>query len=117
MSLRDSFFEGSTGLMQKMKDAHDAGVSLVSDGQYAAITTGLQANAALGLKKFTITVPVSYNPAALRGNKGDNLILKSFLSGITEALSVEFIYDFECTPALNTSDTVNTQVDLNFTFA
>lgn len=121
MSLKDAYYEGSSGLAQKLQAAHDAGVALVGTGtgvgQYDTIVAGLQANAANGLKKFTVTVPVTYNPAALRTNKGDNLVLKAFLSGITEQLSVQLIYDFECTPALNTSDTVNTSIDLNFLFA
>lgn len=121
MSLRDQYFAGLTGLTQKLQDAHDAGVALVGTGtgvgQWDAITTGLQTNAAAGLKVFTITVPTTYLPAALRGNKGDNLILKAYLSGITEQLSNQLIYDFECTPTLNTSDTVTTSIDLNFNFA
>lgn len=121
MSLRDQYFAGATGLTQKLKDAHDAGVALVGTGtgigQWDAITAGLQGGAAAGLKKFTVTIPTTYLPAALRGNKGDNLILKAYLSGITEQLSNQLIYDFECTPTLNTSDTVNTSIDLNFTFA
>lgn len=116
MSLRDDFYEGSTGLGQKLLAASDAGVALVV-AQAATITAGLQANAALGLKKFTITLPVTYNPAALRNNKGDNLILKAFLSGIVSGLADESILDFECEPKLNTTDTINTQVDLNFNFA
>lgn len=121
MSLKDAYFEGASGLQAKLQAAHDAGVILVGTGtgigQYDAIVTGLQANAANGLKKFTVTIPVTYNPAALRSNKGDNLVLKALLSGITEQLSVQLIYDFECTPTLNTNDTVNTFIDLNFTFA
>ncbi len=119
MSLRDEYFEGATGLSQKMEAAHDAGVALVTDvpgSQYDTIVAGLQDAASKGLKKFTVTIPVTYNPAALRGNKGDNLILKSLISGITEGLSAGLIYDFECTPALNTTDTVNTSIDLNFSF-
>lgn len=121
MSLRDQYFAGATGLTQKLQDAHDAGVDLVGTGtgigQWDAITAGLQTNAAAGLKKFTVTIPTTYLPAALRGNKGDNLILKAYLSGITEQLSNQLIYDFECTPTLNTSDTVDTKIDLNFNFA
>jgi len=120
MSLRDEYFEGATGLSQKMEAAHDAGVVLVTDvvgSQYDAIVTGLQDAASKGLKEFTVTVPVTYNPAALRGNKGDNLILKSFISGIVEGLSTGLIYDFECTPTLNTTDTVDTSIDLNFSFS
>lgn len=121
MSLKDQYYDGSTGLTLKLDAAHDAGVTLVGTGtgvgQWDVIAAGLQANAANGLKKFTIIVPVTYNPANLRANKGDNLILKAFLSGVVEGLSAQNIYDFECTPTLNTSDTVNTSVDLNFTFA
>lgn len=121
MSLKDAYYEGSNGLAQKLQAAHDAGVALVGTGtgvgQYDAIVAGLQQNAALGLKTFTVNVPVTYNPAALRGNKGNNLILKAFLSGVTEQLSNQLIYDYECNPTLNTSDTVDTSLDLNFTFA
>ena len=121
MSLRGQYFEGATGVTQKMQDAHDAGVVLVGTGtgvgQWDAITAGLQANAAAGLKKFTVTIPTTYLPATLRGNKGDNLILKAYLSGITEQLSNQLIYDFECTPVLNTSDSVDTKIDLNFSFS
>lgn len=121
MSLRDEFFEGSTGLHRKLKDAHDAGVALVGtqsgEGQWDTIQAGLQANAALGMTIFTVTVPVTYNPAALRGNKGNNLILKAFVSGVSEALSAQLIYAFECAPTLNTSDTVDTKIDLNFNFS
>ncbi len=121
MSLRDQYFAGATGLTQKLQDAHDAGVALVGtqtgEGQWDTITAGLQSNAASGLKTFTVTVPTTYLPAALRGNKGNNLILKAYLSGVTEQLSSQLIYDFECTPTLNTDDTVDTSIDLNFTFA
>ena len=121
MSLKDQFYDGATGLMLKLDAAHDAGVTLVGTGtgvgQWDAIAAGLQANAANGLKTFTVTIPVTYNPSNLRANKGNNLVLKAFLSGVVEALSQQNIYDFECTPTLNTSDTVNTSVDLNFTFA
>lgn len=120
MALRDQYYAGATGLTQKLDDAHDAGVALVGTGtgvgQWDAISTGLMTNAAAGLKEFTVTIPTTYLPAALRGNKGDNLILKAFLSGITEQLSVQNIYNFECTPALNTDDSVTTSIDLNFNF-
>ena len=121
MSLKSAYFDGSSGLILKLDAAHDAGVLLVGtqtgEGQYDAIVTGLQANAANGLKKFVVTVPVTYNPANLRANKGDNLVLKAFLSGVSEALSSQGIYDYECNVTLNTSDTVDTKIDLNFTFA
>ena len=120
MSLKDAYYQGATGLAAKLQDAHDAGVDLVGtqtgEGQYDTIVAGLETNAAKGLKKFTVTVPVTFNPSSLRSNNGDNLVLKAFLSGVSEALSAQSVYDYECTPALNTSDTVNTSIDLNFTF-
>ncbi len=120
MSLRDQYLEGSTGLETQLKNAHDAGVALVGtqsgEGQWDAITAGLQANAALGLTTFTVTIPTTYLPANLRGNKGNNLIWLSYKSGIQQGLSQQLIYTNECNPTLNTADTVNTSVDLNFTF-
>lgn len=124
MSLRDAYFEGATGLQAKLQAAHDAGVAWVGaeeagptyTGQYETIMEGLEENAAAGLTTFTVSVETTYLPAALRGNKGDNLILKAYLSGISEALSTNLIYNFECVPELNTDDTVTTKIDLNFTF-
>lgn len=120
MALRDAYFEGASGLTAKLLAAHDAGVALVGaaagQGQYNAIVTGLEANAALGLKEFTVSITTTYNPAALRNNGGDNLIIKAYLSGVSEALSSQHIYDYECTPALNADDPDVTKIDLNFTF-
>jgi len=120
MSLKDSYYEGSTGLLQKQQDAFDAGKALVGsepgDGQYDAIAEGLEENAALGNTKFTVSVITTYLPASLRNNKGDNLILKSYLAGVSAGLAASSIFNFECTPTLNTSDTVTTKIDLNFNF-
>jgi hypothetical protein len=120
MSLKTDFYDGVTGITQKTQAAFDAGEALVGtipgEGQYTAIQSGLQSNAALGNTKFTVTVTVTYNPAALRGNKGDNLILKAFLAGVSSGLGASGIFNYECTPTLNTTDTVNTYIDLNFTF-
>lgn len=120
MSLRDQYLENSTGLEAQLKNAHDAGVALIGTGtglgQWDTISAGLQANAALGLTTFVVNVPTTYLPAALRNNKGNNLILKAYLSGITEGLSAQLIYAHECAPTLNTSDTVTTSIDLNFAF-
>jgi hypothetical protein len=120
MSLKDSFYQNSTGLLQQEQTAFNAGSTLVGTGpgvgSYDVIAAALQSNAALGLTKFTINVPVTYNPAALRGNNGNNLILKAFLAGVQSGLATQSIFDYECTPVLNTSDTLNTSLDLNFTF-
>lgn len=120
MSLKDAYYEGSTGIHQLTEAAYDAGVALVGtmagEGQYTAIQTGLQNNAALGNTTFTVTIVTTYLPASLRNNKGDNLILKSYLAGVSAGLAASSIFNYECIPTLNTSDTVTTSIDLNFTF-
>jgi hypothetical protein len=81
-----------------------------------AISTALIAAAAAGSTKFTTTLLTSYNPSILRGNKGNNLILKAYLAGIQQGLANQDVYNFECTPLLNVSDSVDTKIDLNFNF-
>jgi len=120
MSLKDAYFEGSTGIHQLSRDAFNAGVALVGtipgEGQYTAIQTGLRDNAALGNVKFTVAVTTTYLPASLRNNKGDNLILNSYLAGVSQGLASSSVFNYECVPTLNTSDIVTTKIDLNFTF-
>lgn len=120
MSLKDAYYENSTGFLAKTAAARDAGVALVGtqagEGQYNTIVAGLEDAAAKGLVKFQVRVPVTFNPTALRGNNGDNLIFKSFASGVVQALSSQNIYSNEVSVVLNLSDTVNTYLDLNFTF-
>lgn len=116
MSLKTDYFDGLTGLHQKEQDAFDAGVSFVTVSNLSAISSALVANAATGTTKFTVSLTTTYNTSALRGNSGDNLILKSYLAGIKKGLSDQGIFDFECTPKLNVSSTVDTKIDLNFNF-
>lgn len=87
-----------------------------STGNYATIRQALLDNASQGATKFTVTVTASLNPTALRANKGNNLLLKAYLAGITKGLSDQQLYSYEVTPALNVSDTVATYIDLNFAF-
>jgi len=116
MSLKTDFYDGATGLHEKCNDAFDAGVTFVTVDNLAAISAALIASAAQGNTKFTTTLATTYVPAILRGNKGNNLILKSYLAGIQKGLSDQQIYEYECTPTLNTADTVDTKIDLNFNF-
>jgi hypothetical protein len=116
MSLKADFFDGLTGLHQKEQDAFDAGVAFVTVANLAAISTALIAAAAAGNTKFVVTLLTSYQPTILRGNKGNNLILKSYLAGIRKGLSDQDIFDFECDPTLNITDTIDTKIDLNFNF-
>jgi len=116
MSLKTDFFDGATGLHQKEQDAFAAGITFVTVTNLTTISSALVSAAAAGSTKFTVTLSTTYQPAILRGNKGNNLILKSYLAGITKGLSDQSIFDFECTPTLNVADTVDTKIDLNFDF-
>ena len=116
MSLKTDYFEGSTGLQAKCNDAFGAGVTFVTTTNLAAISAALISAAASGNTKFTTTLMTTYVPSILRGNKGNNLILKAYLAGIQSGLANQEIYTYECTPSLNVSDSVDTKIDLNFTF-
>lgn len=117
MSLKTDFFDGATGIQQKQNDAFDAGVAWVETDNLAAISAALISAAAAGTTKFTVTIVSAYAPTILRGNKGNNLILKAYLAGIQQGLANQEIYSYECAPALNVSDSVENKIDLNFTFA
>lgn len=116
MSLKTDYFDGATGLQAKCNDAFDAGVTFVTVDNLSAISAALIAAAAAGNTAFTSTFQTTYNPATLRGNKGNNLILKAYLAGIQSGLADQEIYSYECTPALNVADSVDTKIDLKFTF-
>lgn len=116
MSLKTDYFDGATGLQTQCNNAFDAGVTFVTVSNLATISTALINAAAAGTTKFTTTIITSYLPTTLRGNKGDNLILKAYLAGIEQGLANQDIYNYECTPALNVSDSITTSIDLNFNF-
>ena len=115
MSLKVDYYDGMTGLLQQCDAAFTAGQGFVTSN-LSTISTDLKSQAALGITTFTLTYGTTFNPTALRGNKGNNLILKSYLAGIQDGLASQNIYDFEVAPILNISDSVNTKIDLNFTF-
>lgn len=115
MSLRTDYFDGASGIHAKCQDAFTNGVALITSN-LTAIGNELKNQAAAGNVKFTITLTTTYNPAYLRGNKGNNLIAKSYLAGVQKGLSDQSIYAHECTPTLNISDTIDTKIDLNFNF-
>lgn len=118
MSLKTDYFDGATGLQTKMNDGFDGGVVYVSNNA-TTLSNGLKDNAAKGNTNFIIQVSGTgtVNSSYLRANNGNNLLLKAFLAGIQHGLSLQDIYDYECTPALNVSDSINTNVDFKFTFA
>jgi hypothetical protein len=117
MSLKTDYFDGLTGLHQKMTDAFTAGGTYVT-ANLTTLSTALKDSAAQGKVSFSVTITGtgSLNSAHLRANKGDNLLLKSFFAGIRDGLSAQAIYDYECTLELDISDSVNTNVKFNFNF-
>jgi len=81
---------------------------------YTTLTNGLASAAASGTTKFTITLITVDNPAYLRMN---GAYLDAYLAGIYQALADEGIFStYEVTLELNTSDSINTGIDFNFTF-
>ena len=86
-------------------------------GNYTALQTSLKNAAAQGSTNFTVSLPTNYNAGYLRANNGNNLLRKAYFAGIQQALASSDIYNYECSLALNVSDSVNTKVDLIFNFA
>lgn len=115
MSLKTDYFDGVTGLHQKMDAAFAAGAAFVATNS-VALSAALKDNAQKGLTKFTVSFDTSDNPAYFRNNAGDNLYKKSYFDGIVSALMDQNIYTYECTLALDLSDTVIVTIDLNFAF-
>ena len=117
MSLKTDYFDGLTGLHQKMADTFTAGQTYVT-GNLATLSTALKDSAAQGKVSFSVTITGTgtVNSAHLRANKGENLLLKSFFSGVRDGLASQAIYDYECTLELDISDSVNTNVKFNFNF-
>ncbi len=111
MSLKTDFWDGATGLNEQMNDVFDAGVAYVVANS-AAISAELITKASSGVRTFTLTLAVTFEPNNLRlkGTHRD-----TFFAGITKGFSDEDIYSYEVVPVLNESDTVNLQIDLNFT--
>lgn len=112
MSLKTDYLEGANGFTQKMAAVFTAGQTLVTDN-LATLQSELQANAAKGLKTFTVNVITTFEPANLRL---EGTHLDTYLSGISSQLMVEEIYDYEVELKLNTSDLTTTSIDFNFTF-
>jgi hypothetical protein len=115
MSLKTDFFDGATGLHQQEDAAFAAGQAFVTSNA-AALSTDLKNQAAAGMTKFVLSYTATMSSAILRGNKGNNLILKSYLAGITDGLASQALYSFEVIPSLNVADNINTMVDLSFNF-
>ena len=92
-----------------------AGDSLVTTN-LATISAELITNAEAGNREFTISLVTSFETANLRL---EGLHMKTYLDGVSSALSDQDIYGYECTPVLNTDDQIDTYINLvfNFTYA
>ena len=116
MSLKSDYYDGATGLHVKCNDAFTAGVVFVTVDNLAEISAAMIDAAAAGNTKFVVSLLTTYNASILRGNKGNNLILKSYLAGIQKGMADQEVYNYECVPTLNIADTIDTKIDLNFNF-
>lgn len=85
-------------------------------GNFSTIRSALLNAAANGTTSFVVTLTATLNPSGLRANKGNNLLLKAHLAGIQKGLSDQQLYEYEVTPSLNITDSIDTKIDLNFHF-
>lgn len=116
MSLKTDYYDGLTGLNQKLQDAFDAGVDYVATTSFAALQTALLNAASNGTTKFTVSLVCNFNPTALRVSNGNNLLCKAHFAGITQGLADSSIFDYECSLTLNVADTSTLKIDFNFNF-
>lgn len=112
MSLKTDYFDGANGFTQQMAGVFADGQSFVTTN-LTSLQTELQAAASKGLRKFTVTLVTTQEPANLR-LKGT--YLDTYFAGIRAQLMAEEIYDYEVELTLNTSDTTTTSVDFAFSF-
>ena len=112
MSLKTDYLDGINGLTQKMIDVFTAGQSYITTNS-ATLTTSLQTAAAQGKTKFTVTLPVTFEPNNLK-LKGQHF--QAFRSGCLNQLGTENIFQYEVDVVLNESDSSNLQMNLNFNF-
>lgn len=110
MSLRTTY---SGALDAKLAEARDSGYDAVLVTNLAAITAAMTAAANAGKKKFTVNFSVSYQPADLRLL---GPLWEAYKTGVIQALASEDLMVNEVVVVLNTSDQLNTSIDLKFTF-
>lgn len=115
MSLKTDYFDGVTGLHEKMNDAFDAGVAFIV-ANTADLSNDLISAAEQGKTKFDVSYTTSFNVAWLRANNGDNLLKKAYFAGLQKGLADSQIYSYECSLALDVSDSTSTKVKFQFNF-
>lgn len=110
MSLRTTF----TGALDtKLAQARDSGYDSILITNLADITSEMTAAANAGNKKFTVNVIVTYQPADIRLL---GPLWEAYKTGVIQALASEDLMVNEVAVSLNTSDQLETSIDLKFTF-
>lgn len=110
MSLRTSY---TGSLNTKLAEARTQGLTFISTTNLAQITSDMATQASHGNKKFTLNYGVSYQATDLRLL---GPLWEAFKTGIEQGLAAEDIMGNEVTVVLNTSDQLNTSIDLRFQF-
>lgn len=110
MSLRTTY---SGALDAKLAEAREAGKDSVLITNLASITSAMTAAANAGKKKFTVNIPVTYQPADIRAL---GFLWFAYQTGVVEALASEDVMMNEVSVSLNTSDQLATSIDLKFQF-
>jgi len=108
MTLRTTF----TGALDtKLAEAKTAGYTWAVVDNLAAITTEFTTSANKGVRKFTVNLPVSYQPEDLRllGS-----LWSAYQTGIAQGLAEQDIMVNEVVIKLNTADQMTTSIDLSF---
>jgi len=110
MSLRTDY----TGALDvKLAAARTAGYDFIITDNIADISTQIVAQADKGVKTFTLTFATTFQPDDLRL---EGCLWDAYRSGVQQGLYEQDIMANEVSVSLNTSDTVSTRVNLNFTF-
>jgi len=117
MSLREDYSGTCTGGFESdMAVVFQAGVDFIGTElapgiAYPVLSTALNASATAGIKVFTSTVDVTFEPDNL---KLGGIHQDTYFAGILDALAHEGIYSMYVSLVLNTSDTLTTKIDFNF---
>ena len=113
MSLKTDFYDGATGINDKLQDSFNLGV-LWLQANLSAISALLLVQAAKGIKDFELSIATTDNLTNMMSNFGDNLIAKAYMAGIQYELANEGIFSFECSLSL-VGTTGQCAVHLTFT--
>ena len=110
MSLRTIY----TGAIDtKLAEARAAGRTFVLTTNLADITTAMTNAANSGIKDFTYTEAVAFQPADIRL---EGCLFEAFKTGVLQGLAEEDLMGNEVTVTLNISDATTTRIDIAFKF-